>query len=130
MSEMQQNGMTRRRFLQAGAVTTLGLAGLPNMLSATEKNDDPFAGFTMAVQSYSFRNFDTEQALKRTQQLGIQHMEFYQKHAPLSSTPEQIKALLKLCGDYGIKPIAYGVQGFTKNYDADKKIFDFGKALG
>ena len=108
----------------------MAIAGLPASLPAEDKDAGPFGGFTLGVQSYSFRNFDTEQALKRTQDLGLHFIEFYQKHASLDSSPEQIKALLKLCGDYDIKPIAFGVQSFTKNDDANKKIFEFGKALG
>jgi inosose dehydratase len=122
--------LTRRRFLQAGALGTVGVLGFPALLRADEKKDDPFGGFTMSVQSYCFRNFDTEPALKRTQELGIKHVEFYSKHASPGSTPEQIKALLNLCGEYGIKPIAFGVHTFTKDHDASKKVFEFGKALG
>jgi sugar phosphate isomerase/epimerase len=121
--------LTRRRFLQAGAAT-LGLAGLPAMLHADDTKDNPFGGFTLGVQSYSFRNFDREQALKRTQELGLHFIEFYQKHCPSDSTSEQLKAILKMCGDYGVKPVAFGVQRFTKNHDANKKLFDFGKAMG
>jgi sugar phosphate isomerase/epimerase len=130
MEMRQGNEMTRRSFLQAGAATTFGLAGLPALLTADEKKDDPFKGFVMGVQSYCFREFDTEQALKRTQELGLHYIEFYQKHAPLDSTPAQIKALLNMCKDYGIKPVAYGVQSFTNNHDANKKVFEFGKELG
>src|SRR5207247_1303736 len=108
--------------------TTLGLAGLPAMLQADDKKDDPFGGFTLGAQSYCFREFDTEQALKKTHDLGLHYVEFYQKHAPLKSTPSQIKALLKMCTDYDIKPIAFGVQTFTSNHDQNKKIFEFGKA--
>jgi inosose dehydratase len=129
MLPQQTNGINRRRFLQASA-TTFGLAGLPAMLSADDRKNDAFGGFTVGTQSYTFRNFDTEQALKRTHDLGLHYIEFYQKHANAGSTPEQIKALLKMCGDYGITPIAFGVQGFSKNHDANKKMFDFGKALG
>jgi sugar phosphate isomerase/epimerase len=130
MTFSQSCDLTRRRFLQAGAAT-LGLAGLPGMLLADDKKkDDPFGGFALGVQSYSFRNFDRENALKRTQALGLHVIEFYQKHAPAESTPEQIKAILKMCGDYDIKPVAWGVQRFTKNHDANKKLFDFGKGLG
>jgi sugar phosphate isomerase/epimerase len=130
MTAQNENGMNRRRFLQASAVATAGLAGLSTTLRALERNADPFGGFTMGVQSYCFRNFDREQALKRTQELGLHFIEFYEKHAPPSSSADQIKAILRLCGNYDIKPIAFGVQSFTNKHDANKKLFDFGKALG
>jgi sugar phosphate isomerase/epimerase len=117
----------RRRFLQAGAAT-LGLAALPRLLGAAE--DKPFGGFKLGAQSYTFREFNTEQALKQMKDLGLHYAEFYQKHAPLGSTPEQIRALLKLCKEYEVTPLAWGVQGFTKNDDANRKIFEFGKELG
>lgn len=130
MAPRYDNGISRRRFLQASAAGTLGLEGLPALLRAEDKRADPFGGFTMGVQSYCFRDFDTEPALKRTQELGLHFVEFFQKHAPLNSSPDQIKALLKLCSEYDIKPIAYGVQQFTKSDDKNKRIFDFGRALG
>jgi sugar phosphate isomerase/epimerase len=49
---------------------------------------------------------------------------------PLHATGDQLAAIKKLCAEYGITPIAYGVQHFSKNHDANKKMFDFGKALG
>jgi sugar phosphate isomerase/epimerase len=121
----------RRRFLQAGATAAWGLTALPTLVGADDKagKDQPFGGFLMGAQSYCFRNFDTEQALKRTQELGLHYIEFYQKHANPDSTPAQIKALLKLCKDYDITPVAFGVQRFTKNHDDNKKMFEFGKAL-
>ena len=36
----------------------------------------------------------------------------------------------KLCKEYEITPLAFGVQGFTKDHDANKQIFEVGKALG
>src|SRR5437764_9243793 len=138
MNPQPYSALSRRRFLQAGVAATVGLAGLSNPSAwlyadrksdADKKNGQDFGGFTVGVQSYCFRNFDTEPALKRTKDLGLHWIEFFQKHAPLTSTPEQIRALRRLCGDYGITPIAYGVQSFTKNHDANKKVFDFGKEL-
>ena len=131
MDQRHEHAISRRRFLQLGAAA--GLAGLPALLGAADKKadkDDPLGGFTLGVQSYSFRNFDLEPALKRTQDLGLHYTELYQKHVPLESTPEQIQAILRLCKDYEITPVAYGVQRFTKDHDANKKMFDFGKALG
>ncbi len=130
MSPQRFDAPTRRGFLQAGAAAAAGLAGLPGLLGAQETGAKPYGHFTVGAQSYCFRNFNTEQALKRIQDLGLHYVEFYQKHAPSDSSPKQIKALLKMCGDYGITPVAYGVEHFTKDHDKNRKLFDFGKALG
>jgi sugar phosphate isomerase/epimerase len=118
---------SRREFLRTSAAAVAGLAAGSRLL-ADDKND--FGGFTVGIQSYTFRNFKLEQALKRIQDLGIKYGEFYQAHLALNSKPEQIEAFKKLAGEYGITPVAYGVQHFSKNHDANKKMFDFGKALG
>jgi sugar phosphate isomerase/epimerase len=119
---------SRRHFLRtAGAA--LGLAAVPGLLRA-EKKDDPFGGFMLGCQSYTFRHFNTEQALKRIKDLGLHYVELYQKHAPIEATPEQNKALLKLCKEYDITPVCWGVQSFSKDHDKNKKIFAFAKELG
>lgn len=122
--------LDRRRFLQTSSAAALGLSTLPNLLPAEEKKDDAFGGFKLGAQSYTFRDFDLEPALKRMKELDLHYVEFFQKHAPLQSTPKQIAALRKLCADYDITPLAWGVQGFSKNTDANRKVFEFGKALG
>jgi sugar phosphate isomerase/epimerase len=118
----------RREFLKtsAAAVAAIGTGAL---LRAEDKNDD-FNGFTVGVQSYTFRKFNLEQALKRTQDLGLHFAELYRGHVPLESKPEQIAAVKKLCTDYGITPIAFGVEGFSKDHGANKKKFEFAAALG
>lgn len=130
MNRPLSNEISRRRFLQTGAAASVGLTALPSFLRAEDKKEDAFGGFTLGVQSYCFRNFDTEPALKRTQDLGLHYIEFYQKHAPLKASAEQINALLKLCQNYEITPNCYGVQDFSNNHDANKKVFDYAKALG
>src|SRR5437868_6840580 len=102
------NRISRRHFLRVGA-GAVSVASLPRVLQAEEPKG-PFGGLTVAVQSFCFRQFGTEGALKRTSELGVHFMEFFQKHAPLQSSPEQTKALLRLCHNYNVTPIAYGVQ--------------------
>src|SRR6266542_2072689 len=116
MDQRPPGAITRRSFLQAGAAAA-ALAGLPAVLRAADTKDD-FGGFTLGVQSYSFRKFKLEPAVKRIQDLGLHYVEFFQDHVPLKSDPEAIGAVLRLCKDHDITPIAYGVQSFTKDHDA------------
>jgi sugar phosphate isomerase/epimerase len=122
---MSHHPLTRREFLAASAAglaasVVAGRAPVP----ATE------LGFHLGVQSYTFRQFDLEPALKRIQELGLRHAEFYSKHIPPDSSPEKIAGILKLCKEYEVTPVGFGVHRFTKDHDANKKVFEFGKALG
>src|SRR5262245_20002326 len=64
MSTDPARDLTRRGFLQAGAAATLGLAASAADARQAQQ-PDPFGGFTVGVQSYSFRNFNLEQTLER-----------------------------------------------------------------
>jgi inosose dehydratase len=129
MTQLDQ--LDRRRFLNL-STAALGSAITPALLAAEEKKDDPSGGFTLAIQSYTFRQFNLEQSLTRMRDLGIHYAEFFNGKNQVSrdSSPEQIQAVLKLCKEYEITPVAYGVEGFSKNHDANKKVFEFGKMLG
>ena len=115
----------RRSFLKLSAAA-LGGSVLAARPAAAEVTD----GITLGVQSYTFRNFDLEQALKRIKDLGVKYAEFYSKHIPVDSSPEKLKAILALCKEYEVTPAGFGVSGFSKNHDANKKVFAFGKAVG
>jgi sugar phosphate isomerase/epimerase len=137
MNSPGSDSLTRRGFLQAGAAATFGLAGLPALsgaeakaVNADQRKSGPYGDFTVGAQSYCFREFNTEQALQRIKDLGLHYVEFFQKHAPFTNDDKKIKALLKLCKEYDITPIAYGVEHFTKDDEQNKKLFEFGKALG
>lgn len=122
---MQTNNLSRRSFL---GTTAAAITGLVTARSAAAADD--FAGFAVGVQSYTFRNFDLEGMLKRTKELGLKSAEFYSKHIPTDSAPEKLAAILKLCKEYEVTPIGFGVSGFSKDHSANKKVFEFGKAIG
>ena len=84
----------------------------------------------LGVQSYTFREFSLEQALKRTQELGLKYCEFYSAHIPITDDADKIKAFLALCKEYTVTPVAFGVENFSKDHDKNKKKFEFAKALG
>jgi sugar phosphate isomerase/epimerase len=124
---------SRRQFLRSAGATALGLAAVPALLRAADKKDDPFGGFTLGCQSYTFRNFNVEQGLKKIKDLGLHYIEFYpgQKgQLNVNSSPEQIKAMLTLCKEYDITPVCWGVEHVSKNHDDNKKKFALAKALG
>jgi sugar phosphate isomerase/epimerase len=123
------HGLTRRDFLKTSALA--GLAAVP-ALAADDKKDDPYGGFLVGIQSYTFRKFNLEQALKRMKECGVSYGEFFNggNQLPRSLSGDSLQAALNLCKEYGITPIAYGVEGFSKNHDANKKVFDWAKSIG
>jgi sugar phosphate isomerase/epimerase len=122
---MTPHSLDRRTFLGTTAATAAGL-----LATRPARAADDFAGFNVGVQSYTFREFDLEQMLKRTKELGLKYGEFYQKHIPEGSGPDKVKAILALCKEYDVTPVGYGVCVFSKNADNNKKTFELAKALG
>jgi sugar phosphate isomerase/epimerase len=121
----------RRGFLGLAPAALAGLSALPQRLHAAASEEaDPFGGFTLGIQSYTFRNFNLEQALRHIKDLGLHSVEFSQGHAPLTDDSAKAEALVRLCKEYDITPRAWGVQKFTKDHDANRKSFEFGKMLG
>ena len=114
---------TRRQFLAASAGVALSAAPLLG------SNDPAPPSWKLGAQSYTFRNFEVERALREIKGLGLAYAEFYEKHIPPKSTAKQREVFLDLCKDYGVKPIAFGVSSFTKDHDRNRELFDFGKAL-
>src|SRR5437879_1502559 len=110
------SSFTRREFLSATAATlTVG--------SLRAADVSPNGPFKIGAQSYSFRDFKLEQALKQYQTLGLKYAEFFRDHIPVASTPEQIAAVLNLCKEYGVTPLAFGVEGFSKDHDKNRQKF-------
>lgn len=129
------NQLGRRRFLKASAaVAAVGVAGAGPVSAAqpaAENGPDPFGGFTVGVQSYTFRNFrKLEDVLPRIQELGLHFVEFYNGHLPLDSSDADINAARALCFRHGVTPIAFGVEGFGKDHQANRRKFEFARKLG
>jgi sugar phosphate isomerase/epimerase len=134
MNPQSTSGLGRREFLKATGAAALGLSQLADAQAApvprAAQQPDPFGGFTVGIQTYSFRNFKLEPALERIRDLGVRYAEFYNAHVPLNSTDAQMKAVLGLCKQYMITPIAFGVERFTKDHKANRAKFEFGRRLG
>src|SRR5437588_6212792 len=124
--------LSRRKFLQSTAAAS-ALATLPALADAGEprKEPDPFGGFQVGLQSYSLRHFkQLDQVLSRIRDLGLHYVEFYNAHLPVNSNDAQIKAALNLCREHNVTPIAFGVERFTKDHAANRRLFEFARNLG
>jgi inosose dehydratase len=117
--------LTRRDLLASGlaAAGALALGG-----RIARAHDDGFGPFKVGLQSYSLREFKLEDALAKTQALGVHYWESYSKHTP--PDPAKAGSLKALAAASEVKVIGFGVSPFTKDHDANRKYFEFGKAMG
>jgi sugar phosphate isomerase/epimerase len=120
--------LTRRQFL--GASAALGGSAVLAKDPPTPPANDGFGGFTVGIQSYTFRNFNLEQAMQRTADLGLRYVELFRNHVPLNSTPQQLDAAKALLRRLNITPIAFGVESFTRDAAANRRTFEFARNLG
>jgi inosose dehydratase len=122
--------ISRRRFVQWGSVATGGLvSGLVPRIFAAD-SADPWKGWPIGVQSYSLREFNTHDAVRHIQGMGIHFVEFFKKHLAPEATDEQIAETKKLLEGAGIKLNAHGVSPFSKDHEANRKLFEFAKKAG
>ncbi|HJT35098.1 MAG TPA: sugar phosphate isomerase/epimerase family protein [Pirellulales bacterium] len=93
--------------------------------------DDSTPGkYILGLQSYSLRKFPVDKAIHHTQELGLHTIEFFSGHFALDSSPEQIAAMKAKVTKFGIQALGHGVNGFTKDHEANRRIFEFAKKAG
>jgi inosose dehydratase len=123
--------LSRRHFLGAAAVASVPLfAGTRLFAQPLPSRQDDFGGFPIGVQSYSLRNFDLQQCLRQIRELGLHYVEFYSKHMPLDISADQLAATRKLLSTADVQVNAHGVSDFSKDHEANRKIFEFAKLVG
>ena len=109
----------------AGLVT--GSPGFRNVWAA-ETTAKP--RLKLGIQLYSLRDFPVDKALQHSKELGFEQVEFFSGMLPLDASPEQIAAIKAQVAKLGMTISAHGVNPFTKDAAANRKTFEFAKALG
>lgn len=126
--------LSRRRFLALSAAAAAGATffDAPQVLKAAGLNlaDDPWGGFPLGAQSYSLREFNTVEAVRHIQGMGLHFVEFYARHLDPAASDEQIAETLKLLKDADITLRGHGVHGFSKDHEANLRLFRFAKKAG
>ncbi len=114
----------RRQFLVASSAA-VAAASLAGHAAAADAH-----AYKLGIQLYSLRGFDVDQALKHASDLGFEQVEFYSGMLPTNASADEIKAIQKKVADLGMTISAHGVNRLTKDADANRKIFQFAKAVG
>ena len=91
---------------------------------------DDYAGFAMGLQTFTLRGFSVDKALDLAKELGVTTVEFGNNHISPSASPSDIDAVKAKAKSLGLVTLAHGVSPFTKDHDANRKVFEFGKRLG
>ena len=118
----------RREALAAGLAAAGALAfGRPGFAADTP-DPSPYGPFRMGLQSYSLRHFKLDEALAKTKELGLHYWESYPAHIPPDA--QTAKEFAKKAAESDVKVAGFGVVHFTKDLDAGRAMFEFGKAMG
>ena len=121
------NSISRRNFLKVAGVSAAGLALARGPIADAYA---PYGDLRMGAQSYTFRSFSFEDALQKMHELDLRHVELFPGHLSHEATADVIKEAKAKMSDLNIHPDSYGVNGFSTDEGAARKIFDFGAELG
>ncbi len=120
---------SRRQFAQSAGLAAASLA-MPLRSWAAQPKSATNQRFSIGIQSYSLRGFSTEEAIRHAGELGCEHMEFYSGQFSPKSTPEEIVTMKQTMKAAGMKMLGHGVNKFTSNDKANRRLFEFAKAAG
>ncbi len=128
---METRTVTRpsRREALAVALAAAGSLALGGKIRGDDSPEpSPYGPFKMGLQSYSLRHFKFEEALAMTQELGLHYWEAYPGMIPADVS--KAKSMSDAAEKHGVKVVGWGVIGFSKDHDANRKVFDFARAMG
>ena len=120
---MHRTRLSRRSFVAASA---LAAASLPGRGRAAADGGE----LNLGIQMYSLRGYPVDEALGHVKDLGLKVIEFYPGMFPVTDDQAAIDAMKKKVTDLGLTMSAYGVNRFTKDAAANRKLFAFAKAAG
>jgi inosose dehydratase len=123
-----RSSLSRRHFLAASA-SAIAIANT-HPLSKLALAEAAKTKLRLGIQLYSLRNYSIDDALKHAKELGFEQVEFYSKMLPINSSKETIDETVAKVKNLGLSISAHGVNKFTKDADANRKLFEFAKAVG
>jgi len=122
--------LSRRRFFATSSVACAAALGQPRLTLAAE-NKVGWGGFPVGVQSISLRKYALPEVMRHLQGMGVHHVELSAStHLSATATDEQIATVRQLSASAGLTITAQGVNRFSQDHVANKRVFEFAKKLG
>ena len=133
---MADHNLSRRGFVQAGAVVAAGAAFLRIPKTGVAADID-VAGMTsdvpikLGVASYSLRKFSRAAAIPMVKALGTPWVNLKSVHLPYEATPAELAAARQELAAAGLQVVGGGTITFSNDTDDDvRKYFDYAKGAG
>jgi inosose dehydratase len=127
----------RRQFISQVASTTaagIAAAGLVPMAPVVRRSFAidalPAARLKLGIQLYSLRGYPVDKALQHAKDLGFEQVELFSGMLPLDASNKQITEMKEQVAKLGMSISGHGVNPFGKDAAANRKTFEFAKALG
>jgi inosose dehydratase len=123
--------INRRRFLQTGLLGSTLALGAPGMAAVVKPDHEPDDGLKLGMASYTYRNFNLDQAIQMTKDAGLKYINLKGDfHLPLKSTKEECQAAKARIEAAGLTLAGGGVI-YMKNDEVElQKIFDYAVNAG
>lgn len=121
--------LSRRTFLQTLAAGAVGTALGPYEAVFAQEGEAAYAPFRMGMQSYSLRGYKVDEALAKTQALGLTWWEGFDAHFPITDDPKILAEYKDKLRAHGIRMVTYGVVDFHNNEADARRKFEFARAM-
>jgi sugar phosphate isomerase/epimerase len=128
---------TRRQLISraaSAAAAGIAAAGLvpasPMLRRAFAAGAQGSHSLKLGIQLYSLRGYPVDEALVHAKELGFEQVEFFGGMLPIDASTNEIAAMKRRVAELGMTISAHGVNGFGKDAAANRRTFEFAKALG
>jgi inosose dehydratase len=124
------DSLSRRRFLASGSAAVAATFGELPCRAAADKSEE-WGGFPIGVQTISLRKYALPEVMRHLQGMGVRYIELSAgSHLPAAASDEQIAEARRLAAAAKLTITAQGVNRFSKDHAANRRVFEFARKLG
>lgn len=123
------SSLARRRFLAVSSAACTSALTFSPVLFAEQA--DKWGGFPLGVQTISLRKYALPEVMRHLQGLGVRYVELSaSSHLPATAGDDQIAEVRRQAAAAGLQITAQGVNRFSADHAANRRVFEFAKKLG